>query len=84
MCMHVCVCMYVYACMCMHVCVCMYVYACMCMHVCVCMYVYCVRVSNTSDESSDSAVGPEVVHREAASVGKKRGGGDRRPSETSK
>ena len=43
MCMHLCVCMYVYACMCMHVCVCMYVHACMCMHVTVCTYV-CMHV----------------------------------------
>ena len=42
----------------------------------------CVRVCNTSDESSDSAVGPEVVHREATGGGETRGGGDRRPGET--
>ena len=47
MCVHVCVCMYVCACICVHVCVYMYVFACMCLHVCVCMYVctcMCVHV----------------------------------------
>ena len=36
----------------------------------------CVRVSYKS-ESSDLAVGPQVVHREATGGGEKQGGGNR-------